>query len=180
MEEKDIVSSLTHYGDEHLLLEYDRGDLMFYDLPAGSKESDEGSLDGMLREFDEETGLELNDIESITALRPYTYCREDTTYRVYPFDIELSDKKSPESLDSQEHDGYRWVNSEGLRRAGLEGWLSPPKFFNASYVKAGMNGQSELRGQENYEKQVFRHEEINDNVDDLEALIDSKLMDSQV
>ena len=171
----EVVSSRTHYGDAHLLLEYDKGDITLYDLPAGRIESDEEILNGMVREFREETGLSTLDVENMTAMRPYTYEMDDSSFTVYPFDIELTKKKEPVSLDDGEHSGYRWLSDDQLEREAENGWLNSPKFFNAKYAQAGMNGLEELRGNEG-EELVFTDEEVMDNMDDLEALIRSKLV----
>lgn len=173
MSQTEVVSSSTRYSTDHLILEYDKGDITLYDLPAGRKETDEDALSGMMREFREETGLSVLDVESVTALRPYTYVMDDTSFKVYPFDIELSDRKDPVGLDSSEHDGYTWLSAEELERAGRDGWLNSPKYFNAKFNEAGMNGVEELRGKG--EELVFTDEEVMNNLDDLEALIESKL-----
>lgn len=173
MNKTEVVSSSARYGRHHLILEYDKGDITLYDLPAGRKEQDEDALSGMMREFREETGLSMLDIESVTALRPYTYVMDDNSFTVYPFDIELSDQKDPVGLDSSEHDGYTWLGDRELEKAGRDGWLNSPKYFNAKYNEAGMNGLEELKGEG--EELVFTDEEVMDNLDDLEALIESRL-----
>lgn len=173
MDHTEVVSSSTRYKGDHLILEYGKGDIILYDLPAGRKEDDEEALEGMVREFREETGLSTLDIESITALRPYTYAMDNNSFTVHPFDIELTDRKDPINLDSEEHDGYTWLSGCELDRAGRDGWLNSPKYFNAKYNQAGMNGLEELRGKG--EELVFTDEEVMDNLDDLEALIESKV-----
>lgn len=172
----EVVSSLTHYEGDHLILEYEKGDITLYDLPAGRKEDDEQALEGMIREFREETGLSMLDVDNITALRPYTYVMDENSFEVHPFDIELTKKKDPQGLDSTEHDGYIWLNETSVERAAMDGWLNSPKYFNAKYVEAGMNGAEELRGNNRRPQDlVFRDEEVMDNLDDLEALINSKI-----
>lgn len=176
MSSREVVSGPTHYGEDILLLEYSKGDIMLYDLPAGGMEKGETALSGMIREFREETGLSMQDIENITGLRPYTYEMDDSSFHVYPFDIELVEKRDPHSLDSKEHDGYTWMGPDSVESAGMDGWLNSPKFFNLRYTEAARNGLGdELRGDGDAEELVFSDDEVMDNLDSLEALIRSKL-----
>lgn len=177
MNQTEVVSSSTHYEEDNLVLEYDKGDITLYDLPAGKKEAEEAALPGMMREFREETGLSMLDIESITGLRPYTYeIGDETSFQVYPFDIELVEKRNPEGLDVDEHDGYTWLGPDRVEQAGRDGWLNSPKFLTVRYAEAARNGLGEeLRGEGSAEDIVFTDEQVMENLDSLEALIKSKL-----
>lgn len=176
MKPTEVVSSSTYYGQDSLVLEYNKGDITLYDLPAGRKEQGEDTLPGMIREFREETGLSMQDIENITALRPYTYEMDDRSFHVYPFDIELSERRDPQGLDVDEHDGYTWLGPGRVERAGTDGWLNSPKFFNLRYAEAARNGLGDdLQGRGEGEELVFLDDEVMENLDSLEALIRSKL-----
>lgn len=173
MAQKHVVSSVAHYDDSYLILGFQKGEVTLYDFPGGVKEEDEDPLEGMMREFKEETGLDISDVENVTGMRPYTYSMGDTSFKVYPFDIQLEDQEI-EGIDSDEHDIYRWVDSEVMASLTEEGLLNASKYFNCAYIQAGMNDSTELRDNSGRELS-FNHEEVSEDIENIERLINSEL-----
>lgn len=92
-----------------------------WDLPGGSIQFFEKSIDGLHREVKEETGLDIKIIKPIgiyDAIKPHLHMTILTFLCEY--------KKGIVSL-SREHDSYTWLTEESLNDIDIPTWLK--KYF---------------------------------------------------
>lgn len=75
------------------------------DLPGGTMEMGEDSLQTLIREVAEEIGVELASSDVVHLHTSSEYSRHGTTYHLYKANILLR----PEIILSWEHSGYEWL-----------------------------------------------------------------------
>lgn len=105
------VAKLLIKNNEYYLMMY-RSDHPTFgkdaDLPGGTGEDGESALITVLREVEEEVGLNLGDSEIIEVYSGDEYSKNGTHYSL--FFVELSDR--PRVKMSWEHSSYEWISKQ--------------------------------------------------------------------
>ena len=78
------------------------------DLPGGTVEAGESSIEAMIREVEEEAGITLDPHTVKHLFEGDTYSRHHTVYSLYEAHV----KRRPTVHISWEHDSYEWVSRE--------------------------------------------------------------------
>jgi 8-oxo-dGTP diphosphatase len=106
--EQFVVGAIVREGDKVLLLRRSADDFMggIFELPSGKVEKDETLDAAVVREVDEETGLDVTDIRDYIGHFDYT-SGSGKRSRQFNFAVTVA---RPEPVELQEHDLYRWVS----------------------------------------------------------------------
>lgn len=102
------------------------------DLPGGEVETSENPIDAVMREIVEETGLEINQLESHQVLKKFI----NTNLCHILFICKVSGTE-PEISLSWEHSAYKWVSGSEVKLlkskdefiSSVNNWLISTKFF---------------------------------------------------
>ena len=110
--QKIVVGAVIRRGDAVLLLKRQADDFMggLVELPSGTVDAGEDIIDALKREVREETGLEINDIDSFIGTFDYTSSSGKKT-RQLNFLIYTSTKEI--KLNVTEHTKSYWLDPQG-------------------------------------------------------------------
>ncbi len=110
--QKIVVGAVIRRGDAVLLLKRQADDFMggLVELPSGTVDAGEDIIDALKREVREETGLEINDIDSFIGIFDYTSSSGKKT-RQLNFLIYTSTKEI--KLNVSEHTKSYWLDPRG-------------------------------------------------------------------
>lgn len=111
--QKKVVGAIICRDDQVLLLERRGDDFMggLVELPSGTVEQDEGLIEALKREAEEETGLEVGAVSEFVNTFDYTSGSGRNT-RQFNFLVEASGEIS---VDDSEHVGFEWVDPRSDR-----------------------------------------------------------------
>ena len=76
------------------------------DLPGGTVEDGESSLQAMVREVDEEAGIVITETDAQLLYEGTAYSRHNTHYSLYKVTL----KNRPDVVVSWEHSSYEWLD----------------------------------------------------------------------
>lgn len=103
-----VVGAVMHHGGKVLLLQRPETDFMggIFELPSGKVEAGEGLGTALVREVQEETGLEVTEIRDYLGSFDYL-SGSGRKSRQFNFAVDVS---ATEPVKLQEHDTYAWTS----------------------------------------------------------------------
>lgn len=108
---KTVAKLVMIDQDDHYLLMYRSEHPVFGidpDLPGGTLEEGESSLEAMLREVEEEIGVVVNQTSAREVYSGSDYSKHGTHYALYVTKVTVR----PEVIMSWEHSSYEWLSRE--------------------------------------------------------------------
>ncbi len=108
----DVVDGKVVYLLLHRILNWEG-----WEFPKGGMEEGEDVLQALVREIEEETGLE--DVKVITELHPVEWKTEDGRiyrYRQFLVRADSSQRIKLQEEPVREHDDYRWTSYENAQK----------------------------------------------------------------
>ncbi|WP_322759071.1 NUDIX hydrolase [Frankia sp. Cr2] len=107
-----VVGAVVQHDDKVLLLQRPEDDFMggIFELPSGKVEPGEALDTALIREVQEETGLDVDALGDYLGSFDYT-SGSGKKSRQFNFAVDVT---SPEPIELQEHDAYTWtpINEE--------------------------------------------------------------------